>query len=234
MLRAETLDRVTWLTFERPERLNSFTAADYGDLRAALDRCGSDDNTRVVVVTGSGRAFSAGADRSLLDGSASDGGAEAGRQFFGLVDALASFPKPLIAAVNGLAVGFGCTMLLYADVVLMARSARLRLPFTSLGITPEAGSSALLPRQVRWPDAVWATLSSEWIDADDAVRAGFAWRAVADDDLVDETRAAARAIAAHDPAAVAATKKLMTEGRAETVKAAVERELDATRRLQSR
>jgi len=221
---------VARLTFDRPEHLNAFTVTAYREVRQALDRAAADAAVHVVVLAGSGRAFSAGADRSLLDGSAPDA-AEAGPEFERFLDTLAGFPKPLVAAVHGFAVGIGCTLLLYCDLVLVAASARLRLPFTELGIVPEAGSSALLPQRGRWPDVVWSMLSSEWIDADAAVRLGLAWRVVADDALADETDATAATLAALDPAAVAATKELLVTGRHEVARAAIERELAAVRAL---
>ena len=137
----------------------------------------------------------------------------------------------MLAAVNGIAVGFGCTMLLYADLILVAESARLRLPFTALGIVPEAGSSALLPTRVRLPDAMWAVLSSDWIDAEAAVRCGLAWRVVDDNQLLVEALEAAGSIAALDPSAVAATKRLMTAGREALARDAISRELDEMRAL---
>ncbi|HZR11765.1 MAG TPA: enoyl-CoA hydratase/isomerase family protein [Acidimicrobiia bacterium] len=232
MIREELRDRVTWLTFDRPERLNAFTADDYVSLRERVERIAGDDGVRAVVLTGHGRAFSAGADRSLVDGTASERERElAAIEFPALLGALEACSKPILAAVNGLAVGFGATVLLYCDLVLMAESARLRLPFTSLGIVPEAGSSALLPARARGSDAVWAMLSSEWIDAPGALAMGFAWRVVPDDDLGDATQQAAAAIAAHDPAAVAATKRLLTAGRAEIARAAIEREYAAMQAL---
>jgi enoyl-CoA hydratase/carnithine racemase len=152
-------------------------------------------------------------------------------KFARLLDVLADLDKPLIAAVNGLAVGFGATLLLYCDVVLLAQSARLRLPFTELGIVPEAGSTALLPQRVRWPDAMWAVLSSEWVDADLALRMGLAWQVVSDSGLDDAAQVAAAKVAALKPAAVAATKRLMVAGRADQLRAAVTRELEELRAL---
>jgi enoyl-CoA hydratase/carnithine racemase len=215
-----------WLEFDRPQCLNAFTVAGYRGFREALDRLAADDAVRVVVLTGRGRAFSAGADRSLLD-VAPPGGErrQAGEEFGKLLESLGGFPKPLFAAVNGLAVGFGATMLLYCDVVVLAQTARLRFPFTALGIVPEAGSSVLLPARARWADTLWVMLSSEWIDAAEAVRSGFAWRCVADAELVDEVTGAAAVVAAHDPRAVAATKRLLTRGAAGEVRSAIRREL---------
>jgi enoyl-CoA hydratase/carnithine racemase len=219
-------DGVCWLTFDRPDRLNAFAATDYEQFHAALVGATSDPEVRVVVLTGSGRAFSAGADRSLLDGSASSVELErAGTAFAALLETLVTFEKPVLAAVNGLAVGIGCTMLLHCDLVIIADSARVRFPFTAMGIVPEAGSSALLPQRARWADAMWAMLSSEWIDAATAVEMGLAWRAVPDAELRDQTQAAAVVIAAHDPSSVAATKRLLISGRDEVFRSATTREL---------
>ena len=107
------------LTLDRPEHLNSFTARDYGELCDALDGCLS-TTPGFWCLTGTGRSFSVGADRSLLDRSATDATQHAGREFPGC-SKLIRFPKPLLAAVNGLAVGFGCTMLLYADLILVGK-----------------------------------------------------------------------------------------------------------------
>jgi enoyl-CoA hydratase/carnithine racemase len=237
MLRSETVARVTWLRFERPERLNAFTVDGYRDLRVELESSAADPGVHAVVLTGDGRAFSVGADRSLLDGATTEaaaGGLDAGAEFERLVTVLSTFPKPLIAAVNGLAVGFGCTMLLHCDLVVAASSARLRMPFTSLGIAPEAASSALLPGRVRWDEAMWAMLSSEWIEADEAQQIGLVWRVVADDELASETAAVAATLARLDPAAMVATKRLLTTGRREVVRAAHEREIAAMAALIAR
>jgi enoyl-CoA hydratase/carnithine racemase len=226
---------VAWLIFDRPERLNAFTANGYREFRLALERCGTDDLIRAVVVTGRGRAFSVGAHRSLLDPSSSDVDRDrAGEEFTLLLEALAQFAKPLFAAVNGLAVGFGATMLMYCDVVLLAETARLRMPFTELGIVPEAGSSALLPTRVRWADAMWSVLSSEWIDAAQAYRMGLAWCVEPDAELHHRAATAAATVAALDPQAVVATKRLMTAGRADAARQAIARELHELRALTAR
>lgn len=226
---------VAWLILDRAERLNAFTANGYREFRLALERCDTDELVRAVVVTGRGRAFSAGADRSLLDPCSTDDARDrAGEEFDLLLTALAQFGKPLFAAVNGLAVGFGATMLMYCDVVLLAETARLRLPFTELGIVPEAGSSALLPSRVRWADAMWSVLSSEWIDAAQAYRMGLAWRVEPDADLRHCAATAAATVAALDPQAVAATKRLMTTGRADAARQAITRELHELRALTTR
>jgi enoyl-CoA hydratase/carnithine racemase len=221
-----------WLVLDRPDKLNAFTATSYAALRHAVERATIDPDVRSIVITGNGRAFSAGADRALLDGTASpEERQRAGAEFTAMLEAFVRCDKPVLAAVNGLAVGIGATILLHCDLVVVARSARLRFPFTALGVVPEAGSSALLPTRTRWADAMWAMLSSEWIDAEAAHAMGLAWRVVPDDDVTEEAQRAATTIAAHDPAAVMATKRLLVQGRSDVLRAAMERELAAMAQL---
>lgn len=224
-IREERRAGASWVTFDRPEKLNAWRGPDYRDLRLAVEAATAAADVRAVVLAGAGRAFSAGADRSLLDGSAAPAERRAaGEELDGLLAALDACDKPLLAAVHGPAVGIGATMLLHVDFVVMAVSARLRFPFTALGVLPEAGSSALLPARARWDDALWAVLSSEWIDAGAARDMGLAWRVVADDELRAEVERAVAVLVALDPAAVAASKRLMTAGRADAVRAAMARE----------
>jgi enoyl-CoA hydratase/carnithine racemase len=219
-----------WLTLDRPERLNAFTADSYRALREALDRAGADPEVRVVVLTGRGRAFSAGADRSLVDGTSSSAQRrEAAAELDGLLDSLGRCERPVLAAVNGLAVGVGCTLLLHCDLVVLAESARLRLPFTALGIPPEAGSSYLLPALTTRAEATWALLSSEWIDAGTALAMGLVWRVVADGAVESEVDRAVEVLSSLDPAAVAMTKALIVAGREDAVRAARRREATAAR-----
>jgi len=232
MLSERFCDGATWLTLDRPERLNSFTGRDYRELRIGIERATSDTATRVIVLTGTGRAFSAGADRSLVDGTAVAADLKlAGDEFGAMLEALGRCDKPILAAVNGLAVGIGCTILLHCDLVLMAESARARLPFTSLGIVPEAGSSALLPARARWGDAMWAMLSSDWLDAPTCLAMGLVWRVVPDAELLDDIERVAATLAARDPGAVTATKRLLVAGRTELVRAAMHREYEEMQSL---
>jgi enoyl-CoA hydratase/carnithine racemase len=225
MLQQRRADQVTWLTFDRPQRLNSFTVADYRDFRVAIEHALTDEATRCIVVTGNGRAFSAGADRSLLDpASGAVDRDRAGDEFGRFLHVLQDCDKPLIAAVNGLAIGIGCTMLMYFDLVLAAESARFRLPFTALGMVPEAGSTVLIPARARWDHTMWAMLSSEWIDAELAQEMGIVWRVVPDSSLLQMAAKTAATIAVLDPASVAATKRLLTVGRAAAARQAVDRE----------
>jgi len=235
MLQERREGSVVWLTLDHPERLNAFKVADYRDFRLAMAEAGGDPEVRVIVVTGTGRAFSAGADRSLLDVTVpAEERSAAGEEFARFLSTLADCEKPLIAAVNGLAVGIGVTMLLYFDFVLAAESARFRLPFTALGLAPEAGSSVLLTARGRWDEAMWAMLSSEWIEARPAREMGLVWRLVGDDSLLEEAARVATTLAALDPDSLAATKRLMNAGRAEVARRAIDREMAEMGRLMRR
>jgi enoyl-CoA hydratase/carnithine racemase len=140
------------------------------------------------------------------------------------MDALEGFPKPLLAAVNGVAVGIGATMLLHCDIVLAADVARFRFPFAALGLTAEASSSFLLPATVGPQAAAALLFTGEWMDADAAAARGFVWKTVPGAELLDEARAVANTIAAYPRDALVATKALLLAARADAVIAARDRE----------
>jgi enoyl-CoA hydratase/carnithine racemase len=226
-------DHVLTVTLNRPERLNAFTVAGYRQLTRLLAEAATDPAVHVVLVYGAGRAFSTGVDVSAAFGEGSEERrAELADAFAELVPALTTFPKPLLAAVHGYAVGFGCTMLLHFDLVLVAEDARLRMPFVELGVGPEAASSVLLPERVGWPDAAWYLLSGEWIDAPTAVRLGIAWRECGSPEAtLDEARSVAARLAAGNPDATSAAKRLLVEGRRDPVLRALAREQNPARVL---
>ena len=166
---------------------------------------------RVVVVTGAGRAFSAGTDLVELAANGDFRGTPADpERFERLIDALAAFPKPLVCAVNGVAVGIGATMLGLADLVVMADTARLRCPFTSLSLAPEAAASVTFPFLLGRQAAAWVLMSSEWVDAAEAKAMGLAWKVVPADDVLDEARALARRFAVHPLDSLVACKRLIS------------------------
>ena len=166
---------------------------------------------RVVVLTGAGRAFSAGTDLVELAANGDFRGTPADPdRFERLIDALAAFPKPLVCAVNGIAVGIGATMLGLADLVVMADTARLRCPFTSLSLVPEAAASVTFPFLLGRQAAAWVLMSSEWIDAAEAKAMGLAWKVVPADDVLDEALAHARRFAVHSLDSLVACKRLIS------------------------
>src|SRR4051794_36644237 len=147
MLQVHDEGRVRVLTLDRPDALNAFNEALYDATTEALIAAASAPDVAVVVLTGSGRAFSAGTDVIEMASRTTDPDAfQAGTHGFpGMVDQLAAFPKPLLCAVNGLALGIGATLLGYAELVFMSTEARVRCPFTDLAVAPEAASSYLFP-----------------------------------------------------------------------------------------
>jgi len=142
-------NQVRTITLNRPGALNAFNEALYDATADALSAAAEDPEIAVVMITGAGRAFSAGQDLAEMQARITDPDFAPGRHGFpGLIDALGAFPKPLICAVNGVGLGIGATILGFADLAFMSSTARLKCPFTSLGVAPEAASSYLLPQLI--------------------------------------------------------------------------------------
>ena len=218
MLRTDDHGRVRLLTLDRPEALNAFNTELYDAAAAGLSEAAADAAIAVVVLTGEGRAFSAGQDLGEMAALAQDAdGSGAGHGFPRFMDALIGFPKPLIAAVNGLGVGLGLTIVGHCDLTLVGESARFRPPFTALGVVPEAASSYTLPAMMGWQAATHALLTSAWISADEAVASGLALRKVADADLLAEALALAAEIAVWPISSLVGTKRVLRAVHADAV-----------------
>lgn len=221
----EGLDRgIRTLTLARPEVRNAFDRRGYDALAAALHAAGEHDDVAVVVLAAQGAAFCAGADVTEWRTGDMATFTDAFRR---LVQVLACFPKPLLAAVQGPAVGFGATMLAYADLVFAAASARFRFPFSALGTVPEAGSSTTVPERLGAQEAFWTLVAGPWLTATEAHARGLVWNVVDDATLVDTVREHARILAGYRADVVQAAKALLVAGRPERVMAALERELAA-------
>ena len=230
VLLVENLGRVRVLTFNRPEAKNAFNDDLYDATTEQLRAAANDPNVAVVVLTGAGGAFSAGQDLSEMTKARSPEQA-ASSGFMPFVDTLQSFPKPLIAAVNGVAVGIGVTMLLHCDLVFVGERARLRAPFVGLGIVVEAGSSALFPEAIGWQNTADLLFRSDFVSGAQAVEMGLAWRSYADERLLVEVLNYADQIAAMPVAALMENKKLLLEVRLPPVVEARQREEDALARV---
>jgi enoyl-CoA hydratase/carnithine racemase len=231
MITTDDHERVRVITFDRPDALNAFNEALYDATTDALSEATTDHSVAVVVLTGSGRAFSAGQD--LLEMAQHTSGTfVAGRHgFLGFVDCLATFPKPLFCAVNGLALGIGATMLGFADLAFMASTARVKCPFTSLAVAPEAASSVTFPTLIGRQNATWALMSSEWLSAEQCLDMGLVWRVCEPDQLLDDTLAHARVLASKSISSLVETKATIVAGWADAIAAARERENAAFQRL---
>lgn len=225
VLQVTDANRVRTLVLDRPDALNAFNEELYDATAQALLDAADDPGVAVVLITGAGRAFSAGTDLLEMHRIATDPTFQRGAHgFTGLVDALVDFPKPLVVAVNGIGLGIGATILGFADLAFMAEGARLKCPFTSLGVAPEAASSYLFPQLVGRQDAAWMLLSSEWISAQEALRMGLVREVCAPDDLLPTTLRHAEILAAKPISSLVAVKRALTEPHRGAVRAARDRE----------
>lgn len=197
------------LHLDRADKKNALTAAMYRTMTAALGEATQRADIDAVLIAGKGDAFCAGND--LKDFLA---GPEGGQAAFEFIRAIAAFEKPVVAAVQGLAVGVGTTMLFHCDLVYAAPDARFVMPFVNLGIVPEAGSSLLAPAIMGHAKAAAMLLLGEPMDAEGADRVGFVTAIVSADQLLAHARAKAAALAAKPPQALAHTRRLMKGDRA--------------------
>ena len=199
-------DGICEVRLNRPEKRNAITFLMYEQLTRALGAAQADESVRAVMLSGEGASFSAGNDlQDFLSGPALSA-AHPAMQF---LRTLATFGKPLLAAVQGQTVGIGVTMLLHCDLIVAARAAQFSLPFVVLGLVPEAGSSLLLPRLIGQQRAAELLFLGQPFNADTAYRLGLVNSVVEEGALLDETRALARAVAQQPPAALAATRRLL-------------------------
>jgi enoyl-CoA hydratase/carnithine racemase len=218
-------DQVLVLAFDRPGVRNAFDSAMYRAVAGALSDALHDDEVHAVVLTGRGTAFTSGQDlREMVAIATGDTAAGAGLGFQELLDLLVGFDKPLLAAVHGVGMGLGCTILGHVDLVLLDEGARLRVPFAQMGVPPEAGSSVLLPARMGWQQAAAALLASEWITAESAVASGLALRTCPGGTVLAETLDLARTIASYPPQTTRQIKRLMLAGRGTAVADARRRE----------
>lgn len=216
-------DGVRLVTWNRPDALNALNDELWDATRDALLGAQADPELRCVVLTGTGRAFTAGQDLSEMMAPPDHGDDEL-HGYRGLIPVLEAFDKPLLAAVNGLGLGIGATLLPYCDIVWIAEGARLKVPFVTLGVTTEAAGSLLLPQRMGWQDAAHFIFTAEWMSAEEAVACGLAWRVSAPESLLDDTMEVARKIGAMPVDSLQTTKRLMVAGRLDAVRAARQRE----------
>jgi enoyl-CoA hydratase/carnithine racemase len=227
-LRYEIADYILTLTLNRPDHLNAFTVEMGCELIEAFNRASDDDNVRAIVVTGQGKAFCAGMDLSVdgnvfglnetltptmedMDKRLDDPEIIAGVRDLGGRVTLAIYDcnKPVIAAINGAAVGIGATMTCAMDIRLAAEHARIGFVFNKIGITPEACSSWFLPRIVGISQALEWVYSADVLKAEQALAGKFLKAVVPADQLLEEAYSIARRIAQHSPVAIALTRQMM-------------------------
>ncbi|MFB0872635.1 MULTISPECIES: 2-(1,2-epoxy-1,2-dihydrophenyl)acetyl-CoA isomerase PaaG [unclassified Sphingobium] len=225
----DVTDGVATLTLNRPDRLNSFTVAMHGEVTSALDQIERDEAVRAVVLTGAGRGFCAGQDLSdravAPGGEAVDLGTSVELYYAPLIRRLTSLPKPVVAAVNGVAAGAGANIALACDIVIAARSAKFIQSFANIGLIPDSGGTWVLPRLVGQARALGLALTGEPLPAEKAEAWGLIWKCVDDEALASEVDVLARKFAAGPTRGLARTKQLI---RAATLRS-LDEELDAER-----
>jgi enoyl-CoA hydratase len=222
-LEVEAAGGVLRLTFNRPEMLNALSGKMADDLAGALETATGREDVRVLVLSGAGPAFCAGADISGTDAhehfdvSALD---RANR----IVRAITSCPKPVVAAVNGVAAGVGCSAALAADLVVAASSASFLLAFSRIGLMPDGGASLSVAASIGRARAMRMALLAEPLAAEEAYAAGLVSHLVADDELASFVDTLAARLAAGPPLAYAATKKAVNAATLPGLEDALERE----------
>ena len=204
-----TANAVMEIRFNRPEKKNALTRAMYDGVVAAFNAAESDPAIRVIMLTGTGDTFTSGNDIKDFQQRAESRNASAASPF---LTGLSTLQKPLLAAINGAAIGVGTTMLAHCDLIIAARSARFVMPFTRLGLVPEAGSSLLFPQLLGHQRASAMLLLGDALDADAALAAGFVYQVVDDAELMSAARTVAARLATLPPQAIRQTKQLMRRG----------------------
>ena len=223
-------DGIGTLTLNRPERLNAYTAEMGDEVTEVLRGWREYEAVRAVILTGAGRGFCAGVDLDHLKahqaGQNASKGPRLGEEDFlrKLPLELVAYPKPLVAAVNGAAIGVGVTMILPFDVRIASEDAKLGLAFVKLGILPGLGSTHLLPRLVGRAKALELVLSARTIPAREALEIGLVNAVVPGEKLLATARELAAQVAAHRPEVVAAAKAALSYGAEHTLEEAMRNE----------
>jgi enoyl-CoA hydratase/carnithine racemase len=197
------------IRLNRPEKKNALTRAMYDAMADAFAQVDADPTLRAALLTGTGDTFTSGNDIGDFQARAAGQSEGAASRF---LPAISSMQKPLVAAVNGPAIGVGTTMLMHCDLIVASRAARFVTPFTSLGLVPEAASSLLFPRLLGYQRAGALLLLGEPVDAATAHEWGLVNRVVDEEALLPTAREIAQRLAALPPAAVRLTKRLIRHG----------------------
>jgi 2-(1,2-epoxy-1,2-dihydrophenyl)acetyl-CoA isomerase len=226
----DVADGIATITLNRPDKLNAYTTEMGDEVYDAFGRVREDDAVRAVILTGAGRGFCAGVDLEHLKahqaGGSAGKGPRLGEEAFlkKLPLELLTFPKPVIAALNGAAIGVGVTMVLPCDLRIAAAGAKLGVTFTKLGILPGLGSTHLLPRLIGRARALDLVLTARVIRAEEALEMGLVNRVVPGETLAEAARELAGQLTDKDPQVLAAAKQVLTYGESATMEEAMRNE----------
>ena len=234
----ETIDLTTdgpaaRILLNRPEALNAWNEQFGLDLRDAVTKAGEDDSVRAVLITGAGRGFSSGADlkeqRGADDGGIPDLSARLKEVYHPIITALREMSKPVVAAVNGPAVGIGCSLALAADLIVAAESAYFMLAFVNIGLVPDGGSTAFLPARIGYGRAAEMAMLGERVSAPQALEWGLVNRVVADDRLEAEAGELLAKLASGPTRSYAGSKRLLNRRMYADLAGQLEAEAEAQR-----
>jgi enoyl-CoA hydratase/carnithine racemase len=209
------------ISFNRPDKMNAITRSMYAGLSQSLNDAAGDFGIRCVIITSEGDHFTSGND---IGDFMSNPPTESDSDVAKFLGAILEFPKPLLAAVKGNAIGVGTTMLLHCDVVIASPDTCFSMPFTSLGLVPEAGSSMLFPNLVGYQRAAQIFMTGEPFSAEQAQEMGLV--ATVSEDSLAEAMRIAKKIAAQPPQAIINTKALMKAGKHDAVAAVMRAEFE--------
>jgi 2-(1,2-epoxy-1,2-dihydrophenyl)acetyl-CoA isomerase len=227
-----TKDSAATILLNRPEALNAWNDRFGRDLLDAVTTVAEDDSVRALLITGAGRGFSSGADlkeqRSDGDGTP-DLSARLRELYHPIITALREMPKPVVAGVNGPAVGIGCSLALAADLIVAAESAYFLLAFVNIGLVPDGGSTAFLPARVGYARAAEMAMLGERVPADQALEWGLVNRVVPDDDLAGAADALLQLLATGPTTSYAGSKRLLNRRMYAGLAEQLEAEADAQR-----
>jgi 2-(1,2-epoxy-1,2-dihydrophenyl)acetyl-CoA isomerase len=230
----ETKSKIATITLNRPQALNAMTLALMDDVNDAFDKAAADPDVRVIVLTGSGRGFCSGADlaTSTMDPPRdAEGRIDLGqileRWYEPMILKMHAMDKPIIAGVNGIAAGAGCSLALNADLTIAAQSAKFLQAFVNVGLVPDAGGTWLLPHMTTLQRAMGMALLGEKITADQAHAWGLIWQVVPDADLAKSVQAIAEKLANGPALALAGIKRALHSASTNDLKGqlALERDL---------
>lgn len=224
-------DGVLWVTLNRPEAMNALTPDVLTGVNDALDRAESDEAIRVVVLSGAGRAFCAGADLKFVRSASALGPTSTDaflRNVLRTMERLERLPMPVIAAVNGLALAGGLELLLCCDLVVAARSAKLGDAHANYGLLPGGGGSVRLPRKIGPTRAKYLLFTGEFVAADELVASGLVNLVVDDTELIPAAQSLAARVATKSPLGLRRMKQLVNDGLDQPAETALRLELLAS------
>jgi len=228
----ERRDGVAWVELNRPDTMNAWNKQFGLDLRAAVEECSGNDDIRAVCVTGAGRGFSSGADLKAMDNHdvTPEGRPDVRKRltedYHPIIEGLRLMPKPVVAAVNGAAVGIGMSLALASDVIVAKESAYFMLAFVNIGLVPDGGSSLFVPERIGFTRAIEMAMLGERVPAPQALEWGLINRVYSDDEFQGEVDALVDRLAAGPTRSYAGTKRQLNRWVFERMESQLELEAD--------